>query len=240
VLRLRDEASESYLKRTTWRGVAVMHFATHALVDDRVLARSVIALTPGEGQDGFLDPGELAALHLDAELVVLSGCRTAGGVVLVGEGLQGLTEPLLEAGVRAVVASNWALGDRTTLPFVDRFYAGIARGMTAGDALRQARVGRDSQRCRIDQWSAFTLVGDAGASSFGHQDSARSSGCGISGNPYVGTRRASRSTDAQPCRGLDRPAGRPIRLDPPPVLAIRPEPNAVGEGQRVVSRVRPL
>jgi CHAT domain-containing protein len=162
VLRLRDEASESYLKRTPWRDVAVMHFATHALVDDRVLARSVIALAPGEREDGFLDPGELAALHLDAELVVLSGCRTAGGVVLVGEGLQGLTAPLLEAGARAVVASNWALGDRTTLPFVDRFYAGLARGMNGGDALRQAKLDAIRDGVRIEQWSAFTLAGDGG------------------------------------------------------------------------------
>ena len=163
VLRLRDEASESFLKRTVWRDVAVVHFATHALVDDRVLARSVIALAPGGAEDGFLDPGELASLHLDAELVVLSGCRTAGGVVLVGEGVQGLTAPLLEAGARAIVASNWAVGDRSTLPFVDRLYAGISRGMTVGDALRRAKLDAIRDGVRIDQWSAFTLVGDPGA-----------------------------------------------------------------------------
>lgn len=163
LLRLREDASEAYLKRTPWRDVAVVHFATHALVDDRVLARSVIALAASDRDDGFLDPGELAALRLDAELVVLSGCRTAGGVVLVGEGLQGLTAPLLEAGARAVVASNWAVGDRSTLPFVDRFYGYMARGMTVGDALRRAKLDAIRDGVRIDQWSAFTLVGDAGA-----------------------------------------------------------------------------
>jgi CHAT domain-containing protein/tetratricopeptide (TPR) repeat protein len=163
LLRLRGEASESYLKRTVWRDVAVVHFATHALVDDRVLARSVIALAPGDREDGFLDPSELSALRIGAELVVLSGCRTAGGVVLVGEGLQGLTAPLLEAGARSVVASNWAIGDRSTLPFIDRLYAAIARGMTVGDALRQAKLDAIRDKVRIDQWSAFTLVGDAGA-----------------------------------------------------------------------------
>jgi len=162
-LRLRADASESYLKKTPLRDVAVVHFATHALVDDRVLTRSVIALAPGDREDGFLDPGELASLQLDAELVVLSGCRTAGGVVLVGEGLQGLTAPLLEAGARAVVASNWAIGDRSTLPFVDRFYGYMAQGMTAGDALRRAKLDAIRDGVRIDQWSAFTLVGDAGA-----------------------------------------------------------------------------
>src|SRR5262249_7228649 len=50
------------------------------------------------GEDGFLSPADLAALRLNANLVVLSACRTAGGVIVAGEGVQGLTAPLLEAG----------------------------------------------------------------------------------------------------------------------------------------------
>jgi CHAT domain-containing protein len=163
VVRLRGEASEAFVKRTRWQDVAVVHFATHALVDDRVLTRSVIALAAGEREDGFLDPAEIAALHLDADLVVLSACRTAGGVVLAGEGLQGLTAPLLEAGARAVIASNWKLGDRSTLPFIDRLYAHLARGLPVGAALRQAKLDAIRDGARVDLWAAFSLVGDAKA-----------------------------------------------------------------------------
>jgi CHAT domain-containing protein len=141
--------------------VSVLHLATHALVDDRVLTRSAIALAPSAGEDGLVDPSELAAMRIDAELVVLSGCRTAGGVVLEGEGVQGLTEPLLEAGARAIVASNWAVGDRTTLPFIDRFYAHMARGLRAGDALRAAKLDALRDGVRPSTWAAFTIVGDA-------------------------------------------------------------------------------
>jgi CHAT domain-containing protein/tetratricopeptide (TPR) repeat protein len=163
VVRLRGEASEAFVKQTRWQDVAIIHFATHALVDDRVLTRSVIALAAGEQEDGLLDPSEIAALRLDADLVVLSACRTAGGVVLAGEGLQGLTAPLLEAGARAVIASNWKLGDRSTLPFIDRLYAHLARGLPAGAALRQAKLDAIHDGARVDLWAAFSLVGDAKA-----------------------------------------------------------------------------
>ncbi|MGH7536669.1 MAG: CHAT domain-containing protein [Gemmatimonadales bacterium] len=83
---------------------------------DRVSFRTALALTPGQGEDGFVTPGELAGLRLDADLVVLSACRTAGGVVVDGEGVQGLTAPLLAAGARSVVATSWQVGDQLTVP----------------------------------------------------------------------------------------------------------------------------
>src|SRR5206468_4326101 len=86
-VRLRDGASESYLLRSSLTGFRIIHFATHALVDDRVSFRTALALAPGNGEDGFVTPGELARLRLAADLVVLSACRTAGGVVVDGEGV---------------------------------------------------------------------------------------------------------------------------------------------------------
>src|SRR6185369_3035055 len=101
-VRLRERASAAYLKHAPLEHLRVIHFATHALVDDRTAARTALVLAPGEGESGFVGPGDLAALQLDADLVVLSACRTAAGVVLGGEGIQGLTAPLLQAGARSV------------------------------------------------------------------------------------------------------------------------------------------
>jgi CHAT domain-containing protein len=36
----------------------------------------------GELRSALVDPGDLVALRLDADLVVLSGCRTAGSVLV--------------------------------------------------------------------------------------------------------------------------------------------------------------
>ena len=118
----------------------VIHLATHALVDETSLARTALALAPGEGEDGFLSPADLAGLKLDADLVVLSACRTAGGVAIAGEGMQGLTTPLVAAGARSVVATQWRVGDRSTVRLVADLYDGLARGLPVADALREAKL----------------------------------------------------------------------------------------------------
>ncbi len=160
VVRLREDASEAWLKTAALAPFGVIHLATHALVDESSLARTSLALAPGAGEDGFLSPADLAALKLDADLVVLSACRTAGGVMVAGEGMQGLTAPLLEAGARAVVATQWRIGDRTTVGLVDDFYAGLGRGLPVAEALRGAKLAAMRRGAPAGEWAAFTVVGD--------------------------------------------------------------------------------
>jgi hypothetical protein len=119
-----------------------------------------LKLAPDRSDTGLIGPGDLAALRLDADLVVLSGCRTAGGVLVEGEGIQGLTAPLIQAGARSVVASQWRIGDRSTIAFVRAFYAALAKGLTVGDALRAAKLDALRRGASPKEWAAFTIVGD--------------------------------------------------------------------------------
>ena len=160
VVRLREEASEAFLKHAPLSAYRVIHFATHALVDERSVERTALALAPGGGESGFVPPGDLAALRLDADLVVLSACRTANGVVVTGEGVQGLTAPLLQAGARAVVATGWRVEDRRTLAFVERFYAGLAERRPVVEALRAAKLDAIRRGAPPSEWAAFTVVGN--------------------------------------------------------------------------------
>ena len=159
-VRLRNEATARYLRQAPLERFRVIHFATHAVVDERSVTRTVLALAPDGGESGLVGPGDLAALQLDADLVVLSGCRTAGGVVVEGEGVQGLTAPLIQAGARSVVASQWRIGDRTTITFVQAFYQALAKGLPVGDALRAAKLDAFRRGVPPREWAAFTLVGD--------------------------------------------------------------------------------
>jgi CHAT domain-containing protein len=159
-VRLGEEASAAFLEQAPLGAYRVIHLATHAIVDDRAIGRSAIALAAGDGESGILLPGDLAALDLDADLVVLSACRTAGGVVLDGEGVQGLTAPLLQAGARAVVATGWRIDDRRTVRFVLDFYDALARGLTVGDALHDAKLTALHHGAPPAEWAAFTVVGD--------------------------------------------------------------------------------
>jgi len=159
-VRLRERASATFLKRAPLDSFRVIHFATHALVDEASIARTGLALAPGGGESGFVGAGDLGALRLDADLVVLSACGTAGGVVVGGEGVQGLTAPLLAAGARSVVATRWRIGDRSTVAFAQDFYAALARGLPVSDALRAAKLAALRRGAPPRKWAAFTLVGD--------------------------------------------------------------------------------
>lgn len=160
VVRLRDSASAWYLKHAALDSFRIIHFATHAVVDDRAATRTALALAPGPGESGFVSPSDLAALRLRADLVVLSACRTAGGRIVAGEGVRGLTAPLLAAGAHAVVASYWEIGDRQTVRLVHDFYRAMAQGLPAADALRTAEVQAIERGAPPSEWAAFTISGD--------------------------------------------------------------------------------
>jgi CHAT domain-containing protein len=157
---LRGRASEAFLRTAPLDSFSVFHFATHALVDETAVTRTALALSPGEGHDGFVGPGDLASLPLNADLVVLSACRTAGGELVEGEGIQGLTAPLLQAGARSVVATTWRIADATTGPFIEAFYRELASGHTVGAALRETKLAALRNGAPAAEWAAFVVVGD--------------------------------------------------------------------------------
>ena len=129
-------------------------------MDERTLTRTALALAPSGAEDGFLSPADIAGLRLDADLVVLSACRTAGGVTIAGEGVQGLTTPLMAAGARSVIATQWRVGDRTTVRLIADLYDGLARGLTVSDALREAKLAAVRRGAPPGEWAGFTVVGD--------------------------------------------------------------------------------
>jgi CHAT domain-containing protein/tetratricopeptide (TPR) repeat protein len=160
VVRLRDEASAAYLKRADLTPFRVVHFATHTVVDEHASARTALLLAPGEGESGRVSANDLARLRLNADLVVLSSCRSAGGVVVAGEGVQGFIAPLLQAGTQSVVATQWEIGDRNALKFVKFLYGHLAAGQPVATALRLAKLDAIRDKMPARDWAAFTTVGN--------------------------------------------------------------------------------
>jgi CHAT domain-containing protein len=148
------------LRRAPLDSFRVLHFATHALVDERSLLKSAVVHAPSAGDDGLLSPGDLAALPLHSDLVVLSACRSAGGVVVDGEGVQGLTAPLLAAGARAVVATSWPIDDHETVAVIEDFYRALSQGATVGSALREAKLAAMRRGAPVRDWASFAVIGD--------------------------------------------------------------------------------
>jgi CHAT domain-containing protein/Tfp pilus assembly protein PilF len=145
----------------------ILHFATHGFVNPRTPELSGLMLsrvnTDGEAVDGFLGLHAVANLELSAELVVLSGCQTALGKAMRGEGWVGLTRGFLYAGVPRVVASLWQVRDEATATLMAHFYrAMLVDGERPAAALRAAQLSLRQERRFRDPfyWAAFGLQGD--------------------------------------------------------------------------------
>jgi len=145
----------------------IVHFASHALLDARhpELSGIVLSLVDRAGQPipGFLQAHELYNLRLSAELVVLSGCQTALGKEVRGEGLVGMARAFMYAGAPRVLASLWRVPDLATAELMRRFYRGLLRDHLApAAALRaaQASMARSGPWSDPNAWAGFVLLGD--------------------------------------------------------------------------------
>jgi CHAT domain-containing protein len=78
-------------------------------------------------------------LQLNADLVVLSACRTALGEITGGDDVIGLTRGLLGAGARAAVVSLWPVNDLSTSLLMGEFYRQLRDRKPAAVALFAAQ-----------------------------------------------------------------------------------------------------
>jgi len=160
-LYLGDEATESHAK-SIGRDSRYLHFASHALIDDAAPLDSGLALhkTESAADDGVLQAWEIYEhVRVDADLVTLSACRTASGAA-AGEGLLGLTRAFQYSGARTVLASLWAVGDTSSLWFMKRFYAQLARGVPKDEALHRTQQAAIRAGHHPIRWAAYQLYGD--------------------------------------------------------------------------------
>ncbi|NEQ66763.1 MAG: CHAT domain-containing protein [Symploca sp. SIO2D2] len=141
-----------------------IHLATHGVLDDfkGIGTPGAIALAPsstGEVNDGLLTAGELFEIKLNAELVVLSACKTGQGEI-TSDGVIGLSRSLIAAGVPSIIVSLWSVPDAPTADLMTRFYQHLAQNNNKAEALRQAMLDTMKEHPNPKDWAAFTLIGE--------------------------------------------------------------------------------
>jgi CHAT domain-containing protein len=96
----------------------IVHLATHGILATSLSCRPepLIALSADpkakDANDAFLGMSEVLSLKLDADLVLLSACNTAGpGGAGAGDSLSGLAKAFFFAGARGLMVTHWELED---------------------------------------------------------------------------------------------------------------------------------
>ena len=167
LLALDGAARRALVVDGTLDDYRVLHFATHGFIHPNApeLSGLILSRFDGEGRpiDSFLSLHDAARLDLAAELVVLSGCHTALGRQVRGEGFVGLARGFMYAGAPRVIASHWQVRDQATAQLMARFYrALLLEDLPAAKALRAAQLEQQESRRFRDPyyWAAFSLQGD--------------------------------------------------------------------------------
>ncbi len=114
--------------------------------------------------DGILYSYELCQLHLNARLIVLSGCNTGMGPLKQGEGLLSLSRSFFYSGARTVAFTLWPQADHAGAEIMIGFYYGIKNKERLEDALQSAKLeylsNADPVKSHPYYWGAFLISGE--------------------------------------------------------------------------------
>ena len=174
-------SDEAIKARTDLDQYRIVHFATHGMLTpprpECPTRPALMTSFGGPGSDGLLSFGEIFDLRLDADVVILSACDTAGGASrsanreagVTGGGefaLDGLVRAFVGAGGRLVIASHWPVPDDydATKRLISGLFA-APPGTSTAAALRATELGlmNDLNTSHPFYWSGFAIVGDGGA-----------------------------------------------------------------------------
>jgi CHAT domain-containing protein len=160
-----QNATERALAAAGIERAAILHFATHGLIDEAKPERSALTLAARPPhEDGILQVREIYQWRLRAALVTLSACDTALGREVAGEGLFSLSRAFFAAGASAVLASLWSVDDESTAFFMRHFYREVRAGADIDAAARDARltmIREGGRHAHPYYWSPFIVSGHA-------------------------------------------------------------------------------
>jgi CHAT domain-containing protein len=151
--------NRSAFKQLAFTGFDVVHIASHAENDpgDASLSRLLI----GESADEVLLASDINLLRIPVPLVVLSGCETALGTDLPGNGVGGFAQAFMVAGAETVIASLWKIPDAAAAELMKHFYTALSAAPTSPQralALAQDALRHDARWAHPFYWSGFVTI----------------------------------------------------------------------------------
>ena len=149
------------------RSYKILHLSTHALLNPNDPTKSVILLQQEKDSlsSNEWSAEEISLSDLNAELVVLSACRTGLGLHNSSEGVMSIGRAFSLAGIPSTVMSLWKVPDNTTADLMPEFYNGLKNKLNKSQALRNAKL-RYLEKTQIKEqrhpyyWAGFVVYGN--------------------------------------------------------------------------------
>ncbi|MDB5412896.1 MAG: hypothetical protein JWR10_1231 [Rubritepida sp.] len=184
VQRLGADFTAEAVAQTRLRDFRIVHFATHGLLPGDLsclIEPAIMVSNPRNAPDAtgsFLTASAITRLQMDADLVILSACNTAGSGVEGGseqsaEALSGLARSFFIAGARGLLATHWLADDVAATVLMTRMLRiqtgaeeSDGRAISSALALQRAQVGLMAASsgslsyAHPFYWAAFALIGD--------------------------------------------------------------------------------
>jgi CHAT domain-containing protein/predicted negative regulator of RcsB-dependent stress response len=139
---LDDSFTEAKMYEALKRNYKVVHIASHFVLSSKDARESYLLLGDG-GKLKLSQISDGAKIFDQVDLVALSACDTgSGGADADGREVDAFGIITQQKGAKAVLASLWAVDDRSTKDVMVGFYQQImgGGGMTKSEALRQAQL----------------------------------------------------------------------------------------------------
>jgi CHAT domain-containing protein len=160
-LRGAEATPAAYLRSEPGQ-YAYIHFAAHATANKNSPFDSAIILSrenQAPSGPGKLSVKEVLNTRVQADLVTISACHSAGARTYGGEGLVGFAWAFLQSGAHGVVAGLWDVSDYASPRLMQDLYAGLAASQRPADALRSAKLQLLAGGKYADPyyWGAFQL-----------------------------------------------------------------------------------
>jgi len=146
----------------------VVLLATHGVLGlSSCFAEPALLTSLGPTGDALIEASRVLDRKLEARLVILSACDTAGGSLADGgEALSGLARGFLYAGAAAVLATEWKVDSATSAAEVRAFLSAAAKPdqpLALALAAAQKTIYDSPETGHPFYWAAFILVGNGEA-----------------------------------------------------------------------------
>ena len=135
----------------------ILHIATHGFYNRRGKNDFLTGVYLNEGKE-VLTAKDVYTMGIEANTVVLSGCKTGIGKPVKGEGVLGFLRAFVYSGTRNIVFTPWSVPDKNTAEFMEVFYKYIAQGNEPLGALTLAKRHFFKTRFYPVFWTGYQIL----------------------------------------------------------------------------------